>query len=203
MRTALERLNDELEESWGVRLTSRIGVNTGEVVSGDPTEGEHLVVGDAVNVAAGLEQAAGGMEILIGPADPSPRARGGRGRAGRAARAEGARPSVFPRTGSSASPAPTEPPGGSAAPLVGRDRSCSAPAGACSRALDERHCRLVTVLGDAGVGKSRLLAALEDSLEQDELVLPRPVPRVRARNHLLAPARGDAAGGCHLRRRHA
>ena len=64
---ALERLNDELEDFWGVRLTSRIGVNTGEVVSGDPTEGEHLVVGDAVNVAARLEQAAGGMEILIGP----------------------------------------------------------------------------------------------------------------------------------------
>ena len=53
--------------SWGVRLTTRIGVNTGEVVVADPTAGQHLVVGDAVNVAARLEQAAGPMEILIGP----------------------------------------------------------------------------------------------------------------------------------------
>ena len=67
MRAALVRLNDDLEDGWGVRLTTRIGVNTGEVVVADPTAGQHLVVGDAVNVAARLEQAAGPMEILIGP----------------------------------------------------------------------------------------------------------------------------------------
>ena len=52
-------LNDELERGWGVRLTIRTGVNTGEVVAGDPTAGQRLVTGDAVNVAARLEQAAG------------------------------------------------------------------------------------------------------------------------------------------------
>ena len=37
MRAKLERLNDELERRWGVRLEWRIGINTGEVVVGDPT----------------------------------------------------------------------------------------------------------------------------------------------------------------------
>ena len=170
MREALERLNDELEEGWGVRLISRIGVNTGEVVSGNPTEGEHLVVGDAVNVAARLEQAAGGMEILIGPlthrltrdaievepVEPLELK-------GKAERVPAYRLLGLTRSDGA--------PRGSAAPLVGRDIELQALLREHTRTLDERHCRLVTVLGEAGVGKSRLLAALEDSLEQDELFL--------------------------------
>ena len=53
-------LNDELERDWGVRLEVRTGVNTGEVVTGDPGIGDALVLGDAVNVAARLEQVLGG-----------------------------------------------------------------------------------------------------------------------------------------------
>src|SRR5512145_2472252 len=66
MQRAQAVLNDELERHWGVRLTVRTGVNTGEVVAGDPTAGQRLVTGDAVNVAARLEQAAGAQEILLG-----------------------------------------------------------------------------------------------------------------------------------------
>ena len=66
MKVALGRLNDELHERWGVRLTNRTGVNTGEVVAGDPTSGQRLVTGDTVNVAARLEQAAPELEVLIG-----------------------------------------------------------------------------------------------------------------------------------------
>jgi class 3 adenylate cyclase/tetratricopeptide (TPR) repeat protein len=170
MRAALERLNDELENGWGVRLTSRIGVNTGEVVSGDPTEGEHLVVGDAVNVAARLEQAAAGMEILIGPlthrltreaieAEPvEPLELKGKAKPVPAFRLLGlARPDGAAR--------------GGAAPLVGREAELHALLQEHERARSEGRCRLVTVLGDAGVGKSRLLAALDDSLESGELLL--------------------------------
>jgi class 3 adenylate cyclase len=57
MKRALATLNDELERVWGVRVQNRTGVNTGEVVVGDPTANQRLVVGDAVNVAARLEQA--------------------------------------------------------------------------------------------------------------------------------------------------
>src|SRR4029077_7926054 len=63
MRDALAGLNEELERDYGTRLQLRTGVNTGEVVTG--TE-ERLATGDAVNVAARLEQAAKPGEILIG-----------------------------------------------------------------------------------------------------------------------------------------
>src|ERR687883_767816 len=45
MKRALEALNDELERRFGVRLQNRTGVNTGEVVAGDPTAGERLRAG--------------------------------------------------------------------------------------------------------------------------------------------------------------
>src|SRR5437764_483002 len=52
MQKALQALNVELEQVWGVRLENRTGENTGEVVAGDPTAGQRLVIGDAVNAAA-------------------------------------------------------------------------------------------------------------------------------------------------------
>ena len=55
MQNALAETNALLEEGWGIRLANRTGVNTGEVVAGDITEGQRLVTGDAVNVAARLE----------------------------------------------------------------------------------------------------------------------------------------------------
>ena len=58
MREELEALNVDLDRRFGVQVQTRIGVNTGEVVVGDPAAGQALVVGDAVNVAARLEQAA-------------------------------------------------------------------------------------------------------------------------------------------------
>ena len=56
-------LNEGLLREYGTTLELRIGVNTGEVVTG--TE-ERLATGDAVNVTARLEQAAQPGEILIG-----------------------------------------------------------------------------------------------------------------------------------------
>src|SRR5437870_3666979 len=65
LRERLAALNDDLARDHGVRLATRTGVNTGEVIAG---AGETLVTGDAVNVAARLEQAAGTGEVLIGSA---------------------------------------------------------------------------------------------------------------------------------------
>ncbi|MFE2298781.1 AAA family ATPase [Streptomyces sp. NPDC059445] len=65
----LHGLNAELERAHGVRLAVRIGVNTGEVVvSADPAARQALVSGEVVNIAARLEQHAGAGDILIGPA---------------------------------------------------------------------------------------------------------------------------------------
>ena len=66
MRGALTRLNKDLDARYGVRLEMRIGINTGEVVVGDPTAQHLIATGDAVNVAARLQQAAQPGEILLG-----------------------------------------------------------------------------------------------------------------------------------------
>ena len=66
MQQALRELNTDLLAAYGVELTNRTGVNTGEVVAGDVTTGQRLVTGDAVNTAARLEQAAPANEVLIG-----------------------------------------------------------------------------------------------------------------------------------------
>jgi class 3 adenylate cyclase/tetratricopeptide (TPR) repeat protein len=66
MQDGLRELNIELERAYGVTLANRIGVNTGEVVAGDAATRQRLVTGDAVNVAARLEQAAGDTETLLG-----------------------------------------------------------------------------------------------------------------------------------------
>jgi class 3 adenylate cyclase len=60
--TALAELNTELVRDYGVSLELRTGVNTGEVLAGDPAAAQALALGDTVNVAARLEQAGLPME---------------------------------------------------------------------------------------------------------------------------------------------
>ena len=89
MQGALEQLNDELDRVFGVRLANRTGVNTGEVVSGDPGGGpatRDRRRGERRGAARAGRRRAGGA-----PRRPHvpPRARLRRRRAGRAARAEG------------------------------------------------------------------------------------------------------------------
>src|SRR5205823_1424596 len=68
MRERLEVLNSEFEHDWGVRIQVRTGVNTGEVATDESNLGDAVVVGDPVNVAARLQQAASPGEILLGTA---------------------------------------------------------------------------------------------------------------------------------------
>src|SRR3954468_8457833 len=65
LQTALWML-ERLREVFADGLALRIGVNTGEVVVAPPREGSSFATGDAVNVAARLEQAAASGQVLVG-----------------------------------------------------------------------------------------------------------------------------------------
>ncbi len=133
-------------------LRGRIGVNTGEVVTG--TE-ERLATGDAVNVAACFEQAAAAGEVLIGEAAHA--------LVRDAVVAEPVEPLELK---GKAEPVPAfrlvavldTPERSHASRFVGRERELALITDAWQRAQTESCCELLTVVGDAGVGKSRLVA---------------------------------------------
>src|SRR3954452_14374377 len=66
MQVALAALNDALRTERGLEIAMRVGVNTGTVVVGDARAGGSRATGDAVNVAARLQQAAEPGETLLG-----------------------------------------------------------------------------------------------------------------------------------------
>ena len=154
-RAAVE-MRDALPE---LGVAGRIGINTGEVVTG--TE-ERLVTGDAVNVAARLEQAAQPGEILIGedtlglvrdavttrPVEPLA--------------LKGKSDPVHAHRLLAVHEAPER---AHATSFVGRSEEVELLRRAWQRVLDESRCELVTIVGDAGVGKSRLIAELVAGIE--------------------------------------
>ncbi len=159
MRELLAGLGAELEPSFGVRLSARVGIGTGEVIADHPASGRPLASGDAVNAAKRLEELAGAGEILIDdgtqrlvrdfvatePAELGSRVV--------ELRHGGARPRRLD------------------SPLVGRAQQLEALSSVLAAAEADRACHLVTVLGGAGVGKSRLVEEFIDGLGERASVL--------------------------------
>ena len=155
MRDVLGPLNDELEAMWGVQLGARIGVNSGEVVATDVSGGQSFMVGGPVNLAARLEQAAGVGEILLGEATFD--------LVRDAVSTEVTEPLTLKGLGDIVAHRLLEVIPGAAgharrvdAPFVDRERETAMLRDTFERMLDGPRCQLVTVLGSAGVGKSRL-----------------------------------------------
>src|SRR5215471_12891812 len=156
MGTVLQDLNVRLQATWGVNLENRTGVNTGEVVAGDPATQQRLATGDTVNVAARLEQAAPAGEVLIGettfrlvkdavtvePVEPLELK--GKSKPVRA----------YQLTGVGHGEAITR---RVDLPVVGRREEFERLLDAFDRTLASSQCEVVTVLGQAGLGKSRLI----------------------------------------------
>jgi class 3 adenylate cyclase/tetratricopeptide (TPR) repeat protein len=142
-------------------LQARIGVNTGEVVAG---EGDTLVTGDAVNIAARLEQAAEPGEVLIGtethrhvrdaasvePAEVTAKGKPEPIAALRLVDLDPTASGIRRRLDT---------------PLVGRERELALLQQAYDTAAGEQSCHLFTLLGPAGVGKTRLVAELLENLD--------------------------------------
>jgi class 3 adenylate cyclase len=147
-RAAIE-MRDALPE---LRVQARIGLTTGEIVTG--TE-ESLATGDAVNTAARLEQAAAPGEILIG--EPTLKL------VREAVEADPVEPLALK---GKAEPVPAyrllslldAPQRLHVARFVGRERELALVHASWERARSEARCELLTVIGEAGVGKSRLVA---------------------------------------------
>ena len=171
LREALDRLNEELERDWGIRIEARMGINSGEVVAGDPAGGQALVTGDPVNVAARLEQAAGAGETLIGAQT--------RLQVGAAVELERVDPLAVKGKeepveawrlvglASIDDVTPTAP----ESPMLGRDPELRALRDVFDHAARERHVQRFTVLGPAGIGKSRLALELKRQIAPDADVL--------------------------------
>jgi class 3 adenylate cyclase/tetratricopeptide (TPR) repeat protein len=172
-----------LQQLFGKRLQLRIGVNTGEVVAGAPRVGSSFVSGDAVNVAARLEQGAAPGEILVGERTAAlvgaafdlsePLAIEAKGKAGGvvARRLIGALAIVRPR-------------GVRGRAFVGRSHDLQALESAYERVVDRQESAIVAVFGEPGVGKSRLLEELAGRLDGRT---PRPLQR---RGRCLSYGRG-------------
>jgi class 3 adenylate cyclase/tetratricopeptide (TPR) repeat protein len=166
LRRALVGLNQELRQRFQTSLELRMGVNTGEVVTG--TE-ERLATGDAVNVAARLEQAAQPGEILLGAETlglvrdaveveevPPVEAKG-----------KSERLPAVRLVGVSLDEAPVR---RHAGPMVGRERQRRLLEEAFANVVGDRACHLFTILGTAGVGKSRLVAEFLGGLGEATVV---------------------------------
>jgi len=165
LRGALETLNEELEREYGTTLAVRIGINTGQVVTG--TE-ERLATGDAVNVAARLEQAAEPGEILIGEDTLVLVREAVSFEAIAPLELKGkADPVAAYRLLAVAADAPAR---RRDVPMVGRERQLKLLRDAFESVVDEGSCHLFTVLGSAGVGKSRLVAEFLRTID-DAMVL--------------------------------
>jgi class 3 adenylate cyclase/tetratricopeptide (TPR) repeat protein len=153
MRTALEEVNRVLRRGWDLEISARTGVNTGEVVAGE-TGAPTLVTGDAVVVAKRLEETAGANEVQLGDstyrlvreaivAEPveALTAKG---------KGEITAWRLLEVTDAEATHVRLD------SPLVGRSIDMAALQETFELVERGRSCRLFTVLGPAGIGKTRL-----------------------------------------------
>ena len=167
LRQALPSLAGELAAEPVVRLGARVGAATGEVIAERGPRGRLPATGETVSAAKRLEELAGADEILVDRAtlrlireavtsEPAPLD----GPAGDA--------TAF-RLEAIRSDGPRE--RGLTSPLVGRDRQLDTLSDTFAAAVRDRGCHLVTVLGAAGVGKSRLVEEFTDGLGDAATVL--------------------------------
>jgi class 3 adenylate cyclase/tetratricopeptide (TPR) repeat protein len=171
IREELALLNETFEPKHGVRIVVRTGINTGEVMAGDPGAGQAFVSGDTVNVAARLEQTAPNDEILISDST--------RQLVRDSVTVEAVEPLTL-----KGKPDPFRAyrlvaidPGGEGllrrrqGRLIGRSEQLEGLKRTFERAVKERRCFLVTVIGEPGVGKSRLVETFTEGIAERATVL--------------------------------
>ncbi len=168
MQTAMEEANRQSREKYGVGFSLRVGINSGEVMAGAVGD-RYTVMGDPVNVAARLQAAGRPDTVTVG--EPTYRA------SREAVSYERLEPLALkgkeePVPAWEATGVLAEPRRGNAraqTPLIGREEEAALLSSLVERVEREGRPHLVTVIGQAGVGKSRLLRELMITLaESDE-----------------------------------
>jgi class 3 adenylate cyclase/tetratricopeptide (TPR) repeat protein len=187
---------ERVESRFGLSVGLRTGINTGNVVSGRETaaRGELMVSGDAVNVAARLQQAARPGEILVGA-----RTQGATSRAvlygpKRELDAKGKSTPVSAWEAQAVAVEPAMRDSEFSAPLIGRDEEITLLEMVAARSRRERVPQLVTLFGPAGVGKSRLVSELLARLPAARVLKGRCLPYGEGITYwpLAEAAKGDA-----------
>ena len=199
---AFEPFARRVRELHTAEVGLRIGINTGEVVAGREASarGELMVSGDAVNVAARLQQLALPGTVLVGARTRQATHRAIEFRQLEALTAKGKTEPLeaWEAIGVTAPPGTRR--SGFGAPLIGRDDELALLRLAAARARRERTPQLCTVYGHAGVGKSRLVEEFVTNLEQAQSSR-RTLRAVRRRDHLHSVDRGRERVGRDPRRR--
>jgi class 3 adenylate cyclase len=161
-------MQERLTELFGDRLALRIGVNSGEVVIGRPREGSSFATGDPVNVAARLEQAAKPGQVLVGERTASlvgeafelgePVTVEAKGKEGGVTARELVRMIASRRTRGGR---------GLRTTFVGRERELEKLAAELQLCRNANGPRLVTLVGEPGVGKTTIVREFHARLPED------------------------------------
>jgi class 3 adenylate cyclase len=140
----------------GVDCALRVGIDTGVVVAGTTPGRDFLVTGEIVNLAARLQQAAEPNEVLIGESTFRALEPIIRTRQPRSLVVKGGRGPVLAYAVSSLAPVTAYRRRRARGPFVGRSGELALIASLISRAVEHRRTHLITVIGEPGIGKSRL-----------------------------------------------
>ena len=169
MQQALANLNESLERRYHLRLEMRIGINTGSVIASFLSEDQardFAVVGDAVNTASRLEKLAPANGILVAH-DTYVNVRGvfdvkvlapinvkGKIMPLQVYLIHRAKPRAFR--------VPTRGVEGIHVPMIGREVELKTLQSILNEVIDQKSMRVVTIVGEAGLGKSRLVHEFEN-----------------------------------------
>jgi class 3 adenylate cyclase len=175
----MPELAERVRDRHGADVALRIGVNTGEVVSARDAaaRGQLMVSGDAVNVAARLQQHADSGQVVVGDRTQIATRRVIQFRELEPLAVKGKQEPLIAHLALAPVAAPRRRGlEGERAGLVGRERELELLEAVVARAVADRTPQLVTIFGQAGVGKTRLLEELSERVGEALLLVGRCIP---------------------------